>query len=578
MKTYRTLVRVFLFFFVAGAAAACVDPAYDFDRTDRSVTVPGETVTLPLGDTGPLTVESLLGDKLSDYLVPLSDGTVSIQYKGSPFNFTFDELKKIDGAAPFARYCDYPISYGFSMFDKPANPAFNGQGEADLSGSVPAKVELKSLSKSIDINVSGLPKELAALKSMTLSSKSRIEITVSVPSGLFTAGTVTPDLTFDLGTFFTSDDFPGGLIKLNTPLSADNSYSVTHTIHLNKLAFDPKSFDPAEHTLNVATTLKFTGTCAIAKPKTNREHYDKAPKDIQLQITVIMREIACQEIEGSFDYSRKTQVTFPLGSFTAGLADKLNGDVFFDFMDPTILMDIESNISIPISSKMDLAARQNKVKFAEVKNIPIVFPVAKPGASASKRIRMAKNPPQNPGEEPIALDFTPLLSRIPDDMLITVNASTQKDKTAAIRIGENYKVNVTPQIILPLSFGPSTKVEARDTVSLPARLDEMIRDNTIRVVGQISNTFPLQLAFSLVMVDETGLPLTEQVHQTIAAGGTTEVALSVAKLPGAADGKLSAAVLSFEAEGIPESRPVKTDDAIEARLHIEIPGGYHLTL
>ena len=578
MKTSNILARIFCSVILLGTAVSCVDSTYDFDRTDRSVTLIGETITIPLGDTQQLTVEKLLGDRLGDYLVSLSDGTCCLQYAGKPVNFVFDELKKIDGAAPFSRFCDFPISYDFDLFTNPEKPAYDNKGEADLTGSIPEKVQLKNVSRSISTSIPNMPKELAGLNAITLTEKSRVELTLTIPDCPLISGTVTPDLNIDLGTFFESEDFPGGILKFTTPLTSKNGYTVTQSFPLHRFALQPESFNPKDHSLNVDATVKFNGSCTISQPRTDRAHHDKAPKQIQLKVTAIMRDIACQEIEGAFEYSRKNQVTFPLGDFASGITDKLNGDIVFEFLDPTILLDIESNITIPISAKMELAARQNKVKYAEVKNIPIVFPLPEPGKTASKRIRMSKDPGQNPGEDPVAVDFTQLLSRIPDDMLITANASTQSDKTAVLRIGQNYKVTVSPQVIIPLALGPDTKVEVRDTVSVPAKLGALLQENTLKVVGQMENGLPLQLSFGLVMTDADGVPLTETVHQVIAAGSTSDVSLTLTRLSGADPSRLCSAILTFEVDGIPESRPVKMDDAIRAKLHIEIPGGYHLTL
>lgn len=574
---FPAVVRMSLFMAVAGVTEACTDHSYDFDRTGHDITLPGEDIVFPLGQAGPLTIESVLGDKMAEFLVPLEDGTYAIQYTGKAVNFAFDELKNIDGAAPFKRFCDFPVNYDFSLFQKPANPTFNAQGEADLSGSIPAQIQLQNLSKSLDVSVSDLPKQLASIQSITLGQKSRIEITVSIPDCLLTGGTVTPDLTFDMGSFFESDDFPGGLIKINTPLTGKNGYSATTTIALHKFALDPDSFNPADHTLNVSASLKFSGTCAVKEPRTSRDCHAKAPKENKLHVTVIMKDITCKEIEGTFDYARKSQVTFSLGDLAAGMTDQLNGDIHFDFTDPIILLDIQSNITIPISAQLDLAARKNKVKYAEIKNIPVDFPLPAPGTSASKRLRIAKDPVAGPGEEPVAIDFTSLLEQIPDDMLITANAATQSEKSAVLRIGENYKVSVTPQIVIPLSFGPKTKVAVTSTVALPEQLGKLIEKNTFQVKGVIENGFPLQLSFSLIMVDEDGTALTETVHQTLPADMASEIELTLTKLPDADPADLASAILTFEADGLPEGRPVKTGDAIRANLHALIPGGYHLT-
>lgn len=570
--------KVLLLMILVGMLDACTDHAYDFDRTNQDVTLLGDDVSIPLGQIGPLTIQSLLGEKMADYLVSLEDGTFAIQYKSNPVNFVFDELRNIDGAAPFQRFCDFPIGYDFSLFSKPGGIPFDDRGEADLSAYIPSQVKFENLSRSLDVSVSGLPVQLASLQSITLSQKSRVEITVSIPDCLLTEGTVTPDLTFDMGSFFTSDDFPGGKIKINSPLNSANGYSATTSIPLNKFSLDPKSFNPADHTLSVSASLKFSGSCSVSGPRTNRERYAKAPQNLKFHVNVIMREIACKEIEGAFDYARRQQVVFPMGDFVSELTDKLSEDSRFDFADPTLLMDIESNISIPISAQLELNARQKGVSYAGVKGIPIVFPVAEPGTFARKRYRIAKQPVHNPGEDPIAIDFTSLLSRIPDDLLITANAATQPDKTAVLRIGENYQVRISPQIIIPLSFGPATKLSIHKTIALPEQLGAMIQKNPFNVLGQIDNGFPLKFGFSLVMVDKEGIALTETIHQSLAAGTSNEIAFSLTGLPGADLSQLASAILIFEAEGIPESQPVTMDNAISADLHIVIPGGIHLSI
>ena len=577
-NVFYTLIRTSLSLAVSVLIGACTDHSYDFERTNRDITLIGKDIILPLGNTGPLTIESVLGEKMADYFVSLEDGTCAIQYKGNPVNFVFDELKNIDGAAPFQRFCDFPINYDFPLLTKPENVPFDTQGEVDLTPYIPSKIDVPSMSKSLGVSVTGLPAQLASLKSITLTPKSRVEITVSIPDCPLTGGTITPDLSFDMGNFMESEDFPGGIIKITAPLTSGNAYSATTSIQLHRFALDPKSFNPADHSLNVNASLKFSGICSVTQARTNRDRYTKAPKDIKLHVTVIMREIACKEIEGSFSYSRRHQVTFPMGDFAAGMTEKLSDDTRFSFSDPTILLDIESNITIPISAQLELAARQKKSTYAEVKGIPMLFPVANPGASASKRYRMSKNPAHISGEEPIALDFTSLLTRIPDDLIITANASTLSDRTAVLRIGENYRVSVSPQIIIPLSFGPDTKIALQDKVPLPEQLGSMLQKNSLRIMGEIENGFPLQLAFSLVMVDEAGVPLTETARQTLAAGATSNIELTLTTLPEVDPTKLTSAILSFEADGISEGRPVKTDDAIQASLYAVIPGGYHLSL
>ena len=77
---HRALVRAILLVAWIATAASCVDHRYDFNRTDRSVNLTGQTIAIPLGQTGPLTAEALFGEKVSEYLAPQSDGSYALQY------------------------------------------------------------------------------------------------------------------------------------------------------------------------------------------------------------------------------------------------------------------------------------------------------------------------------------------------------------------------------------------------------------------------------------------------------------------------------------------------------------------
>lgn len=573
-----TRIRILFIIVLSLAAASCVNHAYDFDKIDPDITLLGEDVTIPLGQTGPLTIGALMGEKTADYLVPLEDGTCAIQYKSKAVNLVLNELKNLDGSAPFQRFCDYPINHDFSLFSKPANPSFNSQGDADLSASVPGRVNLQAMSQNFDFSFSGLPSQIVSLESVSLSKKSRIDVTISIPDCLFTAGTVTPDLSLDIGSFLVSDAFPDGIVKIKPTLNSSNGYKATTTVYLNKLALGPENFNAADHSLSMNASMKFTGSCTISQPHTSRDKHSKAPDDVKLQITIILRDLAISEVRGAFDYSYKSQVAFQLGDLSSSLTDKLGKDLCFDFTDPAILLDIESNLTIPISAKLGLTARQNKVKYAEVSNIPISLPVASSGAFVSKRFRISGNPQKKQGEEAIARDLTKLLSKIPDDMVIAAEVATKSNQTAILRIGENYRVTISPQIIIPFSFGPELKVAISDTLALPSQVGSMIQKNSFKVKGTVDNGFPIQFSFSFVMAGEDGTPLTETVRQTLSAESANDIELNLAALPGADPTQIVSAIMTFEMDGVPDSRPVMADDAILANLHLVIPGGLHITL
>ena len=243
------------------ASAACVDHAYDFGKLEHAVTLGGEELVLPLVNTGQLTVEDLVGDRLEDYLVLNDDRSYALSYDSDPFSFTFDELKDYDTSGPFRRYVDVPISYGFDLFEKPAAIPFDEKDEASLDSIFPAFIELPDLSKTASLSVPRLPDELVEVRSITLSEDSHFDVTISLPDCLFTEGTLTPDFNVDLSQFFESDDAENGVLHFDTPLDESNGYSVTRSYHLHKVVFNPDDFDPRTHTLTLHAGVTVNGSC-----------------------------------------------------------------------------------------------------------------------------------------------------------------------------------------------------------------------------------------------------------------------------------------------------------------------------
>ena len=168
-RAFRYIVCLCL---MMAASAACVDHAYDFGKLEHAVTLGGEELVLPLVNTGQLTVEDLVGDRLEDYLVLNDDRSYALSYDSDPFSFTFDELKDYDTSGPFRRYVDVPISYGFDLFEKPAAIPFDEKDEASLDSIFPAFIELPDLSKTASLSVPRLPDELVEVRSITLSEDS----------------------------------------------------------------------------------------------------------------------------------------------------------------------------------------------------------------------------------------------------------------------------------------------------------------------------------------------------------------------------------------------------------------------
>ena len=565
---------------MAFGAVSCVDHTYDFDRLDRSIAVGGEDFVLPLAHTGQMAVGDLLGDRLNNYLAQDADGTYYFRYASDPFAFAFDGLKDYDGTGPFRRYINYPINYSYSFFSKPEKtPDFDAAGEADLSGLIPAKVHLRDLSKSAMLSVPRLPDELVELQSITLSDDSRFDLTLSIPDCMLTDGTVTPDLDIDLSEFFESPDAEDGIFHFDTPLTPENGYSVTRSFHLHKVIFDPKNYDPKTHTLMLKAGVRFSGSCTISDPRTDRSHFKKAPATTHLKVSVILVKVDCQVIKGVFDYKPDgIQTTLDFKELMTGLSERLgSSNLSFENADPEILLDVSSNVTVPTRANINLVARKNRIRYADIGNILVDFPYAAPGETVNQRIRIAGDEKVEPGVQNVVVDFSKLMSRVPDEIQVSVSAATRTDMAAEIRVGETYFADILPQVRIPLVFGADTQMELRDTIALPQGMGELPRDNTFILAGQMTNTLPLQIDMTVDIINESGISLIEPVTQRIEAESTSAIKVPLKNLVKENIVYASHAVLTFQVNGTSTTRVLKADDYIQTDLHLQMPSGYHFS-
>lgn len=556
-------------------ASACVDHAYDFDRTDPSFTLGGDELTFPLGSTSALKVGDLIADRLGNLFVKESDGTYTAHYTADPVDFIFAGLKDYDGSRPFRKYCNIPISTAFSLCNIPrSGVTFDERGEADLAGVLPAEIKLRSRSRGQSLSIPRMPDQLLGLEAITLTDASRVKVTLSIPDCVLTDGTVTPTLNVDLSQFFESKDSDDGIVTVSVDLNKQNGYSTTVYIPLHKLVLDPEAYDVKTHTLTMDVRIGFSGSVAVSGPKTTLARYQSAGDALQLQVTAELLNLTCESIEGRYDYMiTQMQTSVDLSDLAGEVFDRIGDSAaVFDFDNPEIILDVESNISVPTYALVKLTAWKNKRRVAVRDSIIVPFPIAEPGTTIQRKIRLAKSAT---GPTDVVLDFTDLVRIAPDRIVVDIDGYTYHDQTGEVRVGQVYQAFVTPRVNIPLAFGPALRLTVRDTLELPADFGKMFRDNRLTLLGELTNTLPLQLGLDLVMADEAGTPLLEPVSETIAAGGTSSISVPMASLPGAEVERLSKAFLTFRVSGTEDNRPVRSDDYLQAALRLRIPGGYH---
>lgn len=552
------------------AAASCVDKTYDFDRLDKTVTVAGEGIAMPLGSTRQLTVGSLIENNLGDLLTKNADGTYSINYDIKTIGVDLSGLKDIDPVIELGGGSQDPVQFNVWLFDKPdidfGDASF--EGDIDLSDKISPAGELTATAQTLDVTVPNIPSEIVALDGFTLRKGASLKVLVSVPECILTKGAITPEVKVDLSKVFEIEGSSGGVVSISgIVLDQNNGWSAEVTMPLTGVIIDPAKFDAATHSLKLDADVSVSGSYKVENPFTSIEKLKSAPQANNLEVKVEISGMKVDAITGKFDYKADgISSSFDMGN----LSDKLGGgDVVLDFSDPEILLTIATNMSIPAKAALNLVASKAGAKIAEVKDVAIVLPVADPGQTASKTIRIAKD-----GD--VKADIASLLKDLPDKIEFEVEAASDATKAGYLRTGADYSIEVTPKVNIPFTFGPGMKMELRDTLSMPSSLSKILKDNPLRLLGEATNTLPVQIDLGVVLTDGSYKALTATVGQVIAASGKSDIDLTLRNTAGNSIENLANAILTLKLT-TPSGGAFKSTDYVQADLSAELPEGFTIT-
>lgn len=574
---HNTLSKVFLVVALCIIATGCVDHSYDLEQIDRNVTVARDGIDIPIGSIAPTTVGDLVGDDFDDLVTVNDDGSYSLSYSSDePFDVRFSIPSSVDRTLGLKRYKGKYIDVDFPFIGRPSGLIYDANGEADLSKKLPASRKIMTRQFRLPFTITKMPELLTGLSGLTLTSDSEVSLTFSIPDCFLTGGTVTPDITFDVHELFEVEGYPDGMVTFNDlKLTKENGFKATKTLKLKKVVADPSRFNLKKRELDINAHLVFNGNILLSNPKTTKERMQKAPASNNLIIRVKLVNVRCKGVEGMFDYAYKgVKTRLKLGN----IAEQFEGDKAPVILtSPSLLLKVASNFGIPARATVKFTAQRKGVTTKEIKNVKFDVPVPTSSATATKTFRFSASGSGGGGTTGVKADIASLFDPVPDVIYIDMDIATITTKTGVLDLDTKYQIDLTPQVSSPLAYGPGLNISYGDTLSMPTGFGKLLKDNSLKLIGDVTNTSLLQLGLDVVLTDDAFNPVIPAISKTIAAQGESTVELLFSGENGNNTEKITKAIIRLDGKPSATGKPIKSTEYFKADFRAEIPDGYHFS-
>lgn len=561
---------------LAASVIGCADPAYDIDKLDTAAHFGSGDINLPLGSTDTITVGDLIGDQFDEWISKNSNGTYSISYGSDPYDLSFSVPQDIDRSLGLKRYKGQSIDVEYPAFSRPYRVQFDENGVADLSGGISDTRKIATRGLRLPFTVNKMPKQLQGLSSVLLTDDSQVKMTFSIPNCMLTEGTITPDFQFDLHELFEVEGYPGGIVTFkDVKLNSSNNFSASKILKLKRIVIDPSKFNREKGTLDIDAVISLSGNIRIENPKTTRERYQQASSSYPMKVRLQLVNVLCKGVEGQFTYavdSIRSRLKL------TKVAQKLGGDdAPVTVTAPELRLTYNSNFSVPARAVATFVAQRDGKTTAQVKNVPFDLPVSTNGATVKRVYRFCSNGKSAGGAVGVKANIPSLFKPFPDVIYIYLDIATDDTKTGIVELDKDYDLQIALNISSPLGYGPGLKLEYSDSFPLPTVFGDILKENRLKLVGDITNTSPLKLGLDFVMTDEAGNQLTQPVSQEIAAGGTTPVEIDFGGAMGASAKSIAKGVLILNAKPASSGKAINANDYIQADLKIQVPDGFYFS-
>lgn len=439
----------------------------------------------------------------------------------------------------------------------------------------------KELKEKFDITIlqkKDLPKEIISISEAQLKDvQTNLDFTFSNLPELNTDIEVEASLTFpEVITLDQNDErVSGNTLNIKGIIDSKGKLLVD-PVKIDKLDLSGYDFTSDK---DLTGKIEVTGKFIALNPKAD---INSLGGNIDIDIDVKIPDIQFEKIVGRIDYDIDQ---FNQNIQLEGLPDFMKDENFvLDFANPHLLLKVKSNLGIPVAADLILTPVYSGTDGTPIScklNLP-----ASPEASSTitTNFWLANTDNGCPADcIHIEADIRGLLQKIPDQFKLVLDAKTNSEMDGTIQPDSQYTLDVDYEFVAPFEFGDKTHIETEQIVEgLGADIGKLLRKNSLKIGGEITNTLPLQLLLSIELLDsgKNVIPMDEPCQQVLKAcasdgsASVTQVDLVLHKNDIDAMENLSALKLKYEVTSPVSGVSVKEDSYLQAVLTIALPEGY----
>ncbi|KAA6346756.1 hypothetical protein EZS27_005757 [termite gut metagenome] len=572
---------------------SCVDQSYDLNKDiDLTLTVGGESLIFPLGDTEKMFLSKFVKVEDSDLLYEEKEEG---EHKGEYKLFKEDEISSTEVTIK-----DVTIevkntelnAFAFSL------GSVGGVGGTPIDQTV--DIGKLDTSGELTLEKDGMPEEIKSIYSFTpgqINSKfPRLFLTFKITdqddnplSGI--SGIILKDFKLTFPECLVLIDEKGkGIVDGNVYTITETSFAPNtevFSLDLQLISFE----NTADGKLDLSTgSFKLDYTVALeSNVVVKLSSVPEGGREIKLTPVVSISDIPIASVSGKVDPNIDIK---PTTVELEGLPDFLqDDDVKLDLTNPQISLNVSNPLGIPILINATMQGLKNGVSTheKEIKTGNIEIP-----AEQTTTIILSKlggiGDSENHIEYKTIDNLNEIFLIIPEQIKLDITAEVKGEKHT-IDLGKTYPIEMNYKIDMPLSFGKDLIIIYNETID---GWNDKMKDldmKNIYLATNVENTIPLEFHLSGYAIDVNGNKLDGIVigvvgNQPIAPGKAKTAGLSspiigiVAQNSGIMK-KMDGVVLKFKANSTKTVNgiPLKSSQYLLMKnIKAMVPGGINVDL